>query len=88
MPPAIAIIIKLQQANIKLQQEIKNMPLASTAYFAKISSSSLLTTVEYKIDYISKIKTRTRKKSQGYKNPFQNIAHLLRLTSFLTIFGR
>ena len=41
------------------------------------SPRSLLTTVKYKIGNNSKTKNRT-KKTQEYKNPIQNIAHLLR----------
>ena len=43
--------------------------------------SSLLTTVEYKIDHISKTKNRT--KNSWTKNPFKNIAHLFGLWFFL-----
>ena len=50
-------------------------------------SRSLLTTVKYKIDHNSKTKNHTEK-THGYKNSGQYIGHLLRLTSFLTIFGR
>ena len=43
--------------------------------------NSLMTTVEYKIDYISKTKSLTEE-THEHKNTFQNIAQFLRRTLF------
>ena len=46
--------------------------------------TSLLTTIEYKIDHISKTKNHMKKNSM-YKYPVQNIAHLLRCLNFFWV---